>query len=181
MWLNIIRRCEPCFTSVCSRDCNLYPFACAMKAIPVIYPLPFILSPCSSHQRGEQLSFQAGLQRARAVICLALFQLPRWSQFAPGFLCAISLQIPIFFFFFLIVGVDFPASGTTAGIALAGIRAHPPFKSAPLLRCLTQLSAGKPRLPYSWFTFKMLLILLLQGRSTCICLGSTISNSCFRH
>lgn len=102
MWLNIMWYCEPCFASLCSRDYNLYPFACLMKAIPGIYSLPFILFLWHSDQRGEQLWFQTAPKSPGRNLSLARFQLSWWCQLAPGSLwCCIIAgpPSPPFFFF----------------------------------------------------------------------------------
>lgn len=120
-----------------------------------------------------------GLRRAWAIICLALFQLSRWCQFAPGFLCAMSLQIPFWGVFF------FPTSGITSLIALPGIKAHLHFKRAYPLHCLTRLSAGRHwggvflvGFCFCFFlNFWMLVTLLLQARSMSIYFGSMASKS----
>lgn len=149
MWLNIMWYCEPCFASLCSRDYNLYPFACVMKAIPGIYSLPFILFLWHSDQRGEQLWFQTAPKSLGRNLSLAHFQLSWWCQLAPGSLwCCIIAGPPPPFFFPEGKGGLSPTSGTTIGIALAGTEDHLCFKSACLLRFLTCLSAGKHCLAY---------------------------------
>lgn len=101
MWLNIMWYCEPCFASLCSRDYNLYPFACVMKAIPGIYSLPFILFLWHSDQRGEQLWFQTAPKSPGRNLSLARFQLSWWCQLAPGSLwCCIIAGPPSPLFFF---------------------------------------------------------------------------------
>lgn len=111
--------------------------------------------------------FHTGLQRAWDIICLALFQLPRWCQFALANLLqnckSLSLEGQL------------PHIWNYHSPCTARNRSPPTFQ-----RCISAtLFSHAHQLPALCLVyFKILVILSLDVRSTNICFDSMVSNSC---